>query len=55
MLKAQYHIAEHVDKTPVAIVGEPLVHFLCQSRYCFIVQSQVQYRIHHTRHGYPCT
>ncbi len=48
----QYDIAEHLDKTAVAIQGEALVPGEgSQAARRLVVQTEVEHRIHHPGHG----
>ena len=47
-----HDVAEHLDETAVAVEGEaPVAGYGGQPLDGLVVQSQVQYRLHHPRHG----
>jgi hypothetical protein len=51
VLDAHHDIAEHVDQTPVRVVGEPAVaRLLGEALDGLVVETQVQDGVHHARH-----
>jgi hypothetical protein len=50
---AQGHIAIDLDEAPIGIPGKTRVaRSLCQPQHGRIVQTQIEHRIHHARHGH---
>ena len=50
-----YDVTEHLNETSVAVVSKTLVAGLgSQALYGIVIQSQVQNRVHHSRHGNRC-
>jgi hypothetical protein len=49
---AQHHVGIHGDETAIGIVGEARVAGLLRQRYQgFVVEAEVEHRIHHPGHG----
>ena len=51
MLHPQHDIAVHLDEATVAVIGEACIS-ACRSQafHAFVVQAEVQHRVHHARH-----
>ena len=50
-----YDVTEHLNETSVTVVSKTFVSGLgSQALYGIVIQSQVQNRIHHSRHGNRC-
>ena len=55
-LHSQHYVAVHLYEAAVAVVCETFVACLfCQALDNFVVKAEVQYRVHHARHGCACT
>ena len=54
MVDAEYDVAEHLDETAVAVVGETRIAALAgETLDRFVIETEVQHRVHHARHGDP--
>ena len=48
----QHHVAEHLDEPPIGVGGKSLiVATLGQRFHALVVQSEIENRVHHARHG----
>ena len=50
MPHAEHDIGIHMDEPAIAVIGEPVARQLRKARRHFLVQAEVQHRIHHPRH-----
>ena len=51
-----YDIAKHLHESAVAVISESVISgFLGKTFNSYIVESQVEDGIHHSRHGYRCS
>ena len=54
MVNTQHDVGIHLDESAIAVIGETLVASLTRNcLHCLIIETEVQNRIHHARHG--CT
>ena len=52
MVDAEHDVAVHLDKAPVAVIGKTRIAAgRCQTFHTLVVETEVQHRIHHARHG----
>jgi hypothetical protein len=52
MINAQHDIGIHLDKAAVGVIGKPrIAGFGGQPFHRFIIQTEIEHRIHHPRHG----
>src|SRR6266536_1140680 len=52
LLHTHHHIAVHLDKAAITIPGEAFVFgSLCHRQHGLVVESEIENRVHHSRHG----
>ena len=55
VVHAQHHVAEHLDEAAVAVVGKaPVAAVAGQALHGFVVEAEIQDRVHHAGHRGPC-
>ncbi len=51
VIDAQRDLAKKLDEAAISVVGKTLIPGLRnQTRQCFVVQAEIQDRVHHARH-----
>ena len=54
VLNPHHHVAIHLDKTAIAVIGETgIARTLHQSFDGFVIEAEIKHGIHHPRHGNP--